>query len=184
MIARFMAPLALFLSVPAAAESLEGSWALKIGGAAIFRFDLTKDGDGKWTGVWSKPSSFASNGDSFSRLTGPPKKVSSMTALDTPDGIELSFDDPRPGAVPDIFDFKSIDRDAVEMTYVGTGLSPYTLERVEHDAPLGPWDAGASYSRKASPQSEPTPASAPAPDEPPPSDPGGFRLKPGAPVGR
>jgi hypothetical protein len=195
MFARLFLFFVLLLPMPAVAETLEGSWALNIGGTAIFRFDLSKDGDGKWRGTWTKPSSFASDGNNFSHLTGPPKRVPSMTALDTPDGIELSFNDPRPGAVPDIFDFKPIDPDAIEMIYVGTDLAPYTLERIESDASLGPWDAEATYSRKGgatkpgsgeadAPTKEPEPAPDKAPDEPPTIDPGAFRLKPGAPVGR
>jgi len=166
--------LALLLATPAAADPLEGSWALKAGGAVIFRFDLSKDDSGKWHGIWSKPSSFASDGDNFSKLKGPPKKVPSMTALETPDGIEVSFDDPRPGAIPDIFDFKPIDSDAVEMKYVGTKLAPYTLERVKPGVPLGPWQADTAYSRN------PPPDAAPAA----PVLPSRFKLKPGAPAGR
>jgi hypothetical protein len=183
MVARLLLFLALLLPAPAAAEPLEGSWALEVGGAEIFRFDITRDGDGKWHGTWSKPSSFASDGNNFSHLTGPAKRVPSMTALETPDGIELSFDDPRPGAVPDIFDFKPIDSDAVEMTYVGTKLAPYTLERVKPGAPLGPWDASATYSRQPPPQQAGT-APAKAPDQPPAVSPSTFKLKPGAPAGR
>ena len=183
MVARLLLFLALLLPAPAAAEPLAGSWALEVGGAEIFRFDIARDGDGKWHGTWSKPSSFASDGNNFSHLTGPAKSVPSMTALETPDGIELSFDDPRPGAVPDIFDFKPIDSDAVEMIYVGTKLAPYTLERVKPGTPLGPWDASATYSREAPPQqAEAAPEKAPEP--PPAVDPGTFKLKPGTPVGR
>ena len=183
MLTRLLLPLALLLPAPALADTLEGSWALDIGGTPIFRFDIAKDDDGKWRGTWSKPSSFASDGNNFSRLKGPAKKVPSMTALETPDGIELSFNDPRPGAVPDIFDFKPIDSDAVELVYVGTGLAPYTLERVKPEAPLGPWEADATYSREASPK-DPAAASEKPPENLPPVDPGSFRLKPGAPVGR
>nr|WP_166179309.1 hypothetical protein [Altererythrobacter segetis] len=183
MVARLLLLLALLLPAPAAADTLEGSWALQMGGAAIFRFDLAKDADGKWHGTWSKPSSFASNGNSFSHLKGPPKKVPSMTALETPDGIELSFNDPRPGAVPDIFDFKPIDSDAVELVYVGTDLAPYTLDRVKAEAPLGPWDAAATYSREAPPKEPAVAPDRPA-EDPPAIEPGTFRLKPGAPVGR
>ena len=183
MVARLLLFLALLLPAPAAAESLEGSWALEVGGAEIFRFDITRDGDGKWHGTWSKPSSFASDGNNFSRLKGPPKNVPSMTALATPDGIELSFNDPRPGAVPDIFDFKPIDSDAVELIYVGTGLASYTLERVKAGAPLGPWQADATYSREAPPKEPDAAAGKPAEDLPA-LEPGSFRLKPGAPVGR
>lgn len=185
MIARWMPLLALVFATPAAAEPLEGAWALEIGGKAIFRFDLSRDDAGKWHGTWRKPTSFASDGNNFSHLKGPVKEVPSMTVLETPDGIEVSFDDPRPGAVPDIFDFKPIDPDAIEMTYVGTRLAPYTLERVKPDAPLGPWDEDATYSREAPPVEAPAEPATEAPaDQPPPAAADGFRLKPGAPVGR
>ena len=190
MVARLLLLFALLLPAPALADTLEGSWALRIDGTAIFRFDIAKDGNGKWRGTWSKPGSFGSDGNNFARLKGPPKKVSSMTALETPDGLELAFNDPRPGAVPDIFDFKPIDPDAVELIYVGTGLAPYTLERVKPDTPLGPWDADATYSRDGSPMQatpDPKPENASAdsePEAPPLLDPQKFRLKPGAPIGR
>ena len=183
MTARWLPLLALLLASPAAANPLEGSWVLDAGGKAIFRFDIAKDGEGKWHAIWSKPSSFASDGNNFSHLKGPPKEVPSMTALETPNGIELSFNDPRPDAVPDIFDFKPIDDDAVEMTYVGTGLAPYTLERVKPGVPLGPWDAEATYSREPS-SAPPDTLPEEAPNEPPPVTPSTFKLKPGAPVGR
>jgi hypothetical protein len=186
MVARLLLMLALLLPAPALADTLEGSWALRIGGTAIFRFDIAKDGDGKWRGAWHKPSSFGSDGNNFSRLKGPAKTVPSMTAVETPDGIELAFNDPRPGAVPDIFDFKPIDPDALELVYVGTGLAPYTLERVKPEAPFGPWDANATYSREAPLQ--PAQRLQSAPERPvetlPAIAPGNFRLKPGAPVAR
>jgi hypothetical protein len=183
MVARLLLLLALLLPAPASADTLEGSWALRMGGTSIFRFDIAKDAEGKWRGTWSKPSSFASDGNNFSRLKGPAKKVPSMTALETPDGIELSFNDPRPGAVPDIFDFKPIDSDAVELIYVGTDLAPYTLERVKAEAPLGPWAADATYSREAPPKEPEVIPDKPAEDLPA-IDPESFRLKPGAPAGR
>lgn len=183
MVARLLPLLFLLLPAPALADTLEGSWALQVGGTSIFRFDLAKDAGGKWHGAWSKPSSFASDGDSFSHLTGPAKVVPSMTALDTPDGIELSFNDPRPGAIPDIFDFKPIDPDAIELTYVGTGLAPYTLERVKPGTPLGPWDSKAAYSRKPPPE-EAVPAPSQPSDRFPAIESSDFKLKPGAPVGR
>jgi hypothetical protein len=193
MIARWLsllAPLLLLLAAtPAAADPLEGSWALDAGGATIFRFDLSKDADGKWHGSWSKPTTFASDGNHFARLKGPVKVVKSMTGLDTPDGIELSFDDPRPGALPDIFDFKAIDPDAIEMTYVGTGLAPFMLERVKPEHTIGPWDPAATYTRAGHENDATTGklsvgVSEGAADGPPAADPESFRLKPGAPVGR
>lgn len=186
MIARLLVLFALLLSAPAAAQSLAGSWALEMDGATIFRFDLAQDAHGQWHATWNKPSSFASDGNHFRKLSGPAKRVRSATAVELPDGsgVELSFPDPRPGAIPDIFDFRLIDSDAVRMTYVGTGLAPYTLARVSADAPLGPWDPARTYGREVAGKG---PEKAPdiGPDEAsPPVDPGAFKLPPGAPRGR
>jgi len=180
MIARLLLLLALLLPGPAAAQSLAGSWALQMGGATIFRFDLAHDADGHWHGTWSKPGSFASDGNHFRKLSGPVKEVRSMTAVDLPDGIELSFNDPTPGAIPDIFDFRLTDPDTVKMTYVGTGLAPYTLKRVAADAPLGPWDPVKIYGR----ETEAKEADKPDAEALPPADTDSFSLPAGAATGR
>ena len=148
MIARLLLLLALLLPLPAAAQTLEGSWALRIDDTTIFRFDIAPaEDEGEWRGTWSRPGSFASDGNNFTRLSGPPERVRSMAGFEVDGEIELSFDDPRPEAIPDIFRFKLIDADEAEMTYVGTGLAPYLLERVAPGAALGPWDADKVYSR-------------------------------------
>lgn len=143
--------LALLLPSPAAAqdaEALEGSWALQIGGATIFRFDLAhEDGAEEWQATWSRPSNFASDGDNFASLQLPARQIKSMAGLEFDGTVEVSFPDPRPEAVPDIFRFRLIDPDAAEMSYVGTGLAPYVLQRVARDTPLGPFEKDATYSR-------------------------------------
>lgn len=185
MIARLLFLLALLFAAPAAAQSpsgqtLEGSWVLKMGETAIFRFDLAHDAAGHWQVTWSKPGSFASDGNHFNKIAGPATQVQAMTAIDLPDGVEASFDDPHPGAIPDIFDFQLIDPDAVKMTYVGTGLAPYTLERVAPGSAIGPWDAQRTYAREVEAKK---PEDAPV-EAAPPADPDGFKLPPGAPKGR
>jgi hypothetical protein len=185
MIARLLFLLALLLAPAAAAAqsppdaSLEGSWVLKMDGTAIFRFDLAHDAAGHWQVTWSKPGSFASDGNHFNKIAGPAVHVQAMTAIDLPDGVEASFDDPHPGAIPDIFDFQLIDPDAVKMTYVGTGLPPYTLERVAAGSAIGPWDAQRTYARDVADKK-----SEKAPEVAPPADPDSFKLPPGAPKGR
>jgi hypothetical protein len=153
MVARILLILALLLPLPAAAQApedqtLEGSWALEIEGTTIFRFDIEPAAkEGEWLGIWSRPKSFASDGNRFAKLTGPPEQVKSMAGIEFDDQVELSFNDPRPGAIPDIFRFRLMGADAVEMLYVGTDLAPYTLERVAPGARLGPWDADEVYAR-------------------------------------
>jgi hypothetical protein len=157
MVARILLILALLLPFPAMAQApenrtLEGSWALEIEGTTIFRFDIAPAArDGEWRATWSRPRSFASDGNRFAKLSGPPEQVRSMAGIQVDDQVELSFNDPRPGAIPDIFRFRLMGADTVEMVYVGTDLAPYTLKRVAPGARLGPWDANKVYAR-------PTPA--------------------------
>lgn len=127
-------------------SSLEGSWALKLDGTIIFRFDLERDG-GKWSGTWLRPDSFASNGNAFARLKGEVESVPSMAGLNFAGMVELSFDDPRPNAIPDIFRFRLENDDAAQLTYVGTDLAPYALVRVDQDSEMGDWDEAAVYRR-------------------------------------
>lgn len=195
MVARILLLLALLLPLPAAAQdaprSLEGSWALQIGGATIFRFDLEPAaGEGEWRGTWSRPSSFASDGDHFAELTLPARRIRSMAGFEADGAVEISFPDPRPGAIPDIFRFRLVDPDAAEMTYVGTGLAPYLLDRVAPDTPLGPFREGATYAREAPAEAEPQPEPDPEPRLetedvlPQPDDPDDFRLPPSGIRGR
>ncbi|WP_305096880.1 hypothetical protein [Croceibacterium aestuarii] len=200
MVARLLFLLALLLPLPAAAQegpsSLEGSWALEIAGAVIFRFDLDRDPkSGEWLGTWQRPESFASDGDHFAKIVMPAKILRSMAGVVDGDSVEVSFNDPRPGAIPDIFRFRLIDPDAAEMTYVGTGLDPYVMQRVRPDTELGPFKEGVTYARRLPRTSgppdklDPLPALEPRPEpepseQPVPANPSDFRLPPGAPIGR
>jgi hypothetical protein len=180
MVARILLILALLLPLPAAAQApegqaLEGSWALEIEGTTIFRFDIEPAAkEGEWRAVWSRPASFASDGNRFARLTGPPVQVKSATGTEIGDQVELSFDDPRPGAIPDVFRFRLTGADAVEMIYVDTNLPPYTLERVAPGARLGPWDQDKVYVRRVPGEAEAVPEGAEPADST-----GGFKLPPG-----
>ena len=196
MLARLLALLALLLPLPAAAQgapsSLAGTWALEIGGATIFRFDLEEvpGKDGEWRGTWSRPSRFASDGDNFAQIQLPARQIRSMAGLEFDGTVEVSFPDPRPEAIPDIFRFRLIDFDAVEMTYVGTELAPYVLQRVPQNTALGPFREGATYSRtvreESEPESEPQrpPAGPPGEAEGPPDEIDSFRLTPSGVQGR
>ncbi len=143
-------PEASSVELPAVeARPLEGSWALRLDGAIIFRFDLSED-DGTWSGVWSRPGSFASDGNNFGSLKGPTETHRSSAGREVGGWVELTFPDDRPGAVPDVFRFNLLAPDRAELLYAGTGLAPYALERVEEDALLGPWEPGRVYSRDGS----------------------------------
>jgi hypothetical protein len=185
MIARLLLFVALLVPMPAAAQSLAGSWALDVGGTTMFRFDIAQAENGEWHATWSRPNLFGIDGTRFRKVSGPVQQAQEMTAipLDSDNAMEFSFDDPRPKAIPDIFDVRLIDADTAQLTYVGTGLAPFTLRRVAAGASLGPWDPERVYGGEIGPAETEPEAAAPV-DEAPAADPNTFKLPPGAPAGR
>ena len=172
MIRRLLYLLLLLLPVPAAAQQptfastfLEGSWGLRVGGSIIMRFDLELTAEG-WTGAWTKPTSFASDGQRFGNIEMPAVERKADSGRAIGDWAEITFDDPRPEEEDDQFRFHLIGADRVEMLYVGTGLPPFTLERVAAGALLGPFEEGKVY---GGPSSTARPAAAPPVTQPPPA---------------
>jgi hypothetical protein len=125
---------------------LAGSWALRVDGTVMFRFDLVRDGAG-WSGTWVKPRSFASDGAIFAELSGPPTEQRSQSGRAIGEWAELAFGDTRPGAIPDVFRFRLTGPDRAEMLYADTGQAPFVLERVDPGTPPGPWADGRVYRR-------------------------------------
>jgi hypothetical protein len=167
---------ALLLPMSAHAQSIEGHWDLRIENTTVFRFDITEGQDGEWLGQWHRPERFNSDGNAFYNMRGGVKSTASMTGILFLNMVELAFDDPRPGAIPDIFRFRLLGPDSAEMTYVGTGLAPYALVRAAADAPIGDWDATRRLSRAVSgpaaapdraPEPVPGPVAEPAPSASP-----------------
>jgi hypothetical protein len=180
MIGRMILLLLLLLPLPAAAQQptfastfLEGSWGLRLDGSIIMRFDLELTADG-WTGGWVKPTSFASDGQRFGSIKMPSVERRADSGKAIGEWAEITFNDPRPGEEPDQFRFHLIGPDRAEMIYVGTGLPPFTLERVARGALLGPFEEGHVYGgplRTARPADAPPalpPLPLPRPVTPPP----------------
>ena len=148
-----LALLVLLLPLVAQAQSLapqteiEGAWDLKLDDTTVFRFEIVQAADGEWRGRWLRPDTFNSDGNAFYNIRGGVKNTASMTGLEVGDAVELAFDDPRPGAIPDIFRFRLTGPDSAEMIYVGTPLAPYGLVRAGAGTRVGPWDAERIYSR-------------------------------------
>jgi len=171
--------LLLLLPLPAASQQqtlastfLEGSWGLRLDGSIVMRWDLELTEDG-WDGTWVKPGSFASDGVRFGNIKMPSVEREADRGQSLGDWAEITFDDPRPGEEPDQFRFRLTGGNRAEMIYVGTGLPPFTLERVAPGALLGPFEEGRVYgaprARAAAPPST-SPAVAPqGPAAPPPA---------------
>lgn len=158
---------------------------MRIDATTIFRFTIERTPGGGWQGRWQRPESFNSNGNAFANLRGGVKSTTSMAGNAVLELVELAFDDPRPGAVPDIFRFRLIGPDAVAMAYVGTQLPPYLLVRAAADDPLGNWDSERIYRRPVPGARLPAPAAgAPDPAEVGTTAPAGTEGRPAAPPRR
>lgn len=130
--------------------AIAGAWDLRLDGAAVFRFEIEQAPEGGWQGRWLRPETFNSDGNAFYNIRGGTRTTASMTGLEVAETVELGFDDPRPGAIPDIFSFRLTGPDSAEMVYIGTGLAPYPLVRARAGAAMGPWDAARIYRRAVS----------------------------------
>ncbi|MXO70132.1 hypothetical protein [Alteraurantiacibacter buctensis] len=161
------APAEAASAVASPPAELAGNWDLRIDGTTIFRFAIEKTATGEWRGRWQRPDSFNSNGNAFANMRGGVKSSASMGGNAVFELVELAFDDPRPGAVPDIFRFRLVGPDQVDMTYVGTQLAPYRLVRAGAGEALGNWDATRIY-RRPVPGTGPT-GGRPAAGEPAPA---------------
>ena len=129
-----------------AAAMLVGSWALRVEGIVLFRFDLARSG-AAWRGTWAKPNSFATDGAIFAELSGPPVEQRTQGGRTVGEWVELTFGDSRPGAIPDVFRFRLLAPERAEMIYTDTGQAPFVLERVAPGTAPGPWTAGQVYRR-------------------------------------
>lgn len=150
MIARLLLLLFLLLPVSASAQPtlastfLEGSWALRLEGSIIMRFDLELTDDA-WTGTWVKPGSFASDGRRFGSIKMPAVERTAESGRAIGEWAELAFPSDDGEGAGDVFRFRLVSGNRAEMVYVGTGLPPYTLQRVAAGALLGPFEEGRAY---------------------------------------
>jgi hypothetical protein len=136
----------LLMPVPAAAQTLIGNWTFAIGQVGIFQFRVEREGE-QWQAIWLRPKSFASNGVVFQNVNGPPIDVPASRSREVGEWVEFTFDDPRPGAVPDVFMLRALPGGTAEAVYSGTGFAPFELNRALAREPLGPWDPAAQYQR-------------------------------------
>jgi hypothetical protein len=124
-----------------------GTWALKASDQTIFRFVISTT-PLSTTAMWERPEHLETDGESFSRVKGPMVRRSSRSVKLVNGDIELTFDDPAPGASPDVFQLHCVDNGRLDATFQGTGFEPFNLVKVSANGPLlGPWEAGRSYVR-------------------------------------
>lgn len=136
----------LLMSGPVLAADPQGTWALRAGDTTIMLFKVSRTSAG-WSAEWQQPAHFESDGDNFSNVSGPAIKRTAATAREVPGGIELTFDDPAPGAVPDVFVIRARNASTADVSYVAFGGEPATLVRADSGKALDGWDKTRVYSR-------------------------------------
>jgi len=150
MIIRLMAmACALAVCTPASAADLSGIWAVKSGGTTIYRLEIVKTAQG-WSGTWERPQAMRTNGETFDHLAGPVVRRAASKIVADGDGLDLTFADPTPGNIDDVFRIQAIDDSHAKATYpaleaFGMHVDPEILVRDASHAPLGDWDADAVY---------------------------------------
>lgn len=154
MLARLLIMMLLFIGSPAVAGTTAGRWALRSGDTALMIFEVSRASHG-WTGSWQRPAHFESDGDSFSKLTGPVVRQTARSVRAIAGGIELTFDDPRPDSVPDVFVIRPRGAARADLSYVAFGSEPVMVERVNASFRLGPWDPLRTYVRTSQRPSDP-----------------------------
>ena len=145
MIRALILGLALFLEARASAADPAGLWAFRAGNVTLFQLALRHEVAG-WSGTWIRPTGFEIDGDVFTNVTGPTIRRSAISARANPDGsVELVFDDPRPGAIPDAFRVRALDSGRAEAHYNGARMGALLLVRETAKAPIGGWDRKLTY---------------------------------------
>lgn len=141
-----LALLPLLLAVaPAPTSDLAGSWDLTLAETTIFRLEIATGPDGM-TASWVRPVHFESDGESFSRLSGPTVTRKARSIRNVDGDVELSFDDPRPKTMPDVLRLHRVGAAQIEVIYEGTGWAPFRFARSKpHPAALGPWLSERDY---------------------------------------
>ncbi|MCW0197467.1 hypothetical protein [Sphingopyxis sp.] len=135
----------LLTAVSALALGSTGSWDLRAGDQTFFRIEIRETPDGA-TATWERPEHFQTDGENFSRVSGPVIRRQTRSVRSVGADIEIVFDDPTPGSAPDILRLHPVDTDHMEMTIAGAPFEPFPLIRTRADAAsLGPWDSGRSY---------------------------------------
>ena len=140
------AALLLIVARPALAADPQGTWALRAGDTDLMRFKVVRTADG-WTGEWQRPAHFESDGEGFTGLSGPVVTRTATSAREVPGGVELTFDDPAPGAIPDVFVIKARNASIADVGYNAFGGEPAALFRATLGKPLGGWRKDRTYTR-------------------------------------
>jgi hypothetical protein len=147
----FIFYIGLLISASTVAPSCSiGTWDLKASDETILRFEINTTSSGT-TAIWERPERFRVDieGEKFSNLSSNAVRRSAQSVRLVNGDVELSFDDPEPNSIPDIFVLKCVEPNRLKVDYQGIGLEPFDFVRAQTDQlKLGPWDTKRTYVRE------------------------------------
>lgn len=144
MLRRLALVLPFMISLPAWAADPSGVWVFSAENTAVFKLEITRTATG-WSGVWVRPHTMNSNGETFYNLALPLERRTASAAKAVADGVELTFPDPRPGSSPDVIRVVASDEThAQAIRPDDSDPLPMPLTRDTGQA-MGPWDPAHTY---------------------------------------
>ncbi len=139
-----LALLAFACSGSAVAAEPTGVWALKAEGTTLCRFEISKTA-GNWNAVWVRPTVMRTDGYTVFAIQGPAIRRTASKVSASGDTLDLTFDDPQPGGMPDVFRIHVTDDTHATEEYLALNSEPFVLVRESADASLGGWDPQKTY---------------------------------------
>lgn len=156
MIRRLILMLTLSVAMPAMAADPAGIWALRTGNVTLFKIAVRHDGPG-WAATWIRSADFDVDADGKFKTGGPIIKRPATEAHANPDGtVEVRFDDPRPGAIPDVFRIRAIDAHHAETYFSGGRMGVILLARATPKTRIDAWGRSRRFTYSAPDHDWPT----------------------------
>ena len=131
-------------AAPTCAADVAGIWALRAQGSTLMLLEVSRSRKG-WTGSWTQPSSYDTNGEYFNDIKANTITRRSREAHKIEDGVELVFDNPWPGGAPDHIAIHADSPSHASMQWAAFNPTRYELTRVASPIGLGPWQTDRGY---------------------------------------
>lgn len=138
-------PLLLAAASVSAAPCVDGDWIFRSGNTTLFQFGVHSSPKGL-EASWDRPQHFESDRESVTKVRGPIVRRMARSVRPVGDDLKLSFDDPEPNSVPDVFRLHCEKDGTLTAAYAGLLVDPLRLVRAPGArAKLGPWDVARAY---------------------------------------
>lgn len=139
--------LPLLLATTTTPPCATGRWITTAGDRPIFALTIA-DGPNGPSAIWERPAHFDADAENFSNVRGPAVRRTAQSVRRDGDVLQLAFDDPRPGATPDVFRVRCTPPGRLSVELDGAEMEPFDFSRAPAQAAtLGGWDANRTYVR-------------------------------------